>query len=113
MRFSFLTFRFPFVWLILCPLGLASCSQKIVAEDQESIIIRNHSSRAIHSLLVKPCSKPYEEFEQMGKDLKPGSTTLIRLHAGCFDADALDEKGEPMATQYKLRLPPQLRWDVY
>jgi hypothetical protein len=89
------------------------CSHEIVLEDQESIIINNHGSRPIHSLLVKPCTKPYEEFEEMAKDIKPGSTIFIRLYPGCFDADALDENGEPMATQYKLRLPPQLRWNVY
>lgn len=89
------------------------CSKKVILEDQETIILNNHGPKPIHSLLVKPCTKSYDEFEEMGKDLKPGSTTLIRLYPGCFDADALDENGEPMATQYKLRLPPPLRWDVY
>jgi hypothetical protein len=56
---------------------------------------------------------PYEAFEEIAHDIKPGETNLILLYPGCFDADALDEKGENMATQYKLRVPPQLRWDVY
>ena len=91
----------------------AGCSQKIVVKEQEALIINNHGGRAIHSLVVKPCTKPYEEFEEMAKDIKPGTTTFIRLYPGCFDADALDENGELMATQYKFRLPPQLRWDVH
>ena len=98
--------------LFLTLLG-AGCSQKIVVKEQEALIINNHGKRAIHSLVVKPCTKPYEEFEEMAKDIKPGTSTFIRLYPGCFDADALDENGELMATQYKFRLPPQLRWDVH
>ena len=114
MSASFPIFRFiPFGLFLTFALQLVGCSHKVVIHDQDIIIINNHGTRAIHSLLVKPCSKPYEEFEEMAKDIKPGSTTFIRLYPGCFDADALDRDGELIATQYKLRLPPQLRWDVY
>ncbi len=82
-------------------------------EDQDSIILRNRGARPIHKLLIKPCTQPYEEFAEMANEIKPGTTKVIQLYPGCFDADALDENGELMATQYKLRLPPQLRWDVY
>lgn len=92
---------------------VVSCSHQIVAEDQDSILLRNRGSRTIHTLLVKPCTKPYEEFAEMARDIKPGSTQLIMLYPGCFDADALDKNGELMATQYKLRVPPQLRWEVH
>ena len=114
MPFPFHHSRFVRIGLVIFLLFLfIGCSHKIIVEDQESIIINNHGARAIHSLLVKPCTKPYEEFEELAKDIKPGASTSIRLYPGCFDADALDEKGELIATQYKLRLPPQLRWDVY
>jgi len=102
-------FGLPYLLLML----VVSCSHQIVVEDQDSIILRNRGSRAIHTLLVKPCTKPYEDFAEMARDIKPGTTHLIRLYPGCFDADALDKNGEPMATQYKLRVPPQLRWDVH
>ncbi len=113
MPFSFAIYRVISLSLLLPAFLLVGCSHNVVVEVQDSIIINNHGARAIHSLLVKPCSKPYEEFKEMAKDIKPGSTTFIRLYPGCFDADALDENGELIATQYKLRLPPQLRWDVY
>lgn len=109
-QFSRLT---HFCLFLLLPILFVSCSEKIVVKNQDSIILRNHGSRPIHRLIIKPCKKPYEAYKEMAKDIKPGETTLILLYAGCFDADALDEKGENMATQYKLRLPPQLRWDVY
>ena len=109
-QISRLTHFFPF---LLLPILFVGCSEKIVVKNQDSIILRNHGSRPIHRLIIKPCKKPYEAFEEMAHDIKPGETTLILLYPGCFDADALDEKGENMATQYKLRIPPQLRWDVY
>lgn len=112
MPFSYSLTRLTYLCFFLTFL-CAGCSHKIVVKDQEALIINNHGGRAIHSLIVKPCTKPYEEFEEMAKDIKPGTTTFIRLYPGCFDADALDENGELMATQYKFRLPPPLRWDVY
>ena len=105
----FRPFGVPVVLLTL----LVSCSHHVAMEDQDSILLRNRGSRTIHTLLVKPCTKPYEEFAEMARDIKPGSTKLIMLYPGCFDADALDKSGELMATQYKLRVPPQLRWDVH
>ncbi len=113
MHFSQFRSSAAHISLYLLTALLTSCGHTIAVENQDSIIIRNHSDQAIHSLLVKPCSKSYDEFEEMAQDLQPGSMTVIRLYPGCFDADALHENGEPMATQYKLRLPPQLRWDVY
>lgn len=102
-----------FCLFVFLPLLFVGCSEKIAVKNRDSIILRNHGSRPIHTLMIKPCTKPYEAYQEMAKDIKPGETTLILLFAGCFDADALDENGEIMATQYKLRLPPQLRWDVY
>ena len=112
MPFSFPINRVISFYFVL-PILLVGCSHDIVVEVQDSIVIRNHGARVIHSLLVKPCSKPYEEFEELAKNIKPGATKFIRLYPGCFDADALAENGELIATQYKLRLPPQLRWDIY
>ncbi|MDH5428739.1 MAG: hypothetical protein OEZ57_13835 [Nitrospirota bacterium] len=108
-----LYFLKPFGSTFLLLFLAVSCSHQVVVEDQDSILIRNRGSRTIHTLLVKPCTKPYEEFAEMAREIKPGLTTLIRLYPGCFDADALDKNGELMATQYKLRVPPQLRWDVH
>ena len=111
MPFSFSLIRLSSFFFLM--LFIAGCGHNVVVEDQETIIINNHGDRVIHSLIVRPCTQPYEKFEEMAKDIKPGTTTFIHLYPGCFDADALDENGELMATQYKLRLPPQLRWDVY
>ena len=114
MPFFFPIFRLiHFSLFLLLLLQLLGCHQKVVVENQDSIVLRNHGSRPIHSLIVKPCTKPYEAYQEMAHDIKPGGTTLILLYSGCFDADALDENGEIMATQYKLRIPPQLRWDIY
>ena len=112
MALSYSLIRLSYFCFVL-PVLSTSCSHEIVVEDQEALILNNHGKRTINSLVVKPCSKPYEEFEEMAKNIKPGTTTFIRLYPGCFDADALDKNGEPVATQYKFRLPPQLRWDVY
>ena len=118
-RYSFIPasrthfFLKPFGSAFLLLLLAVNCSHQVLVEDQDSILLRNQGSRTIHTLLVKPCIKPYEEFAEMARDIKPGITKLIRLYPGCFDADALDKDGELMATQYKLRVPPQLRWDVH
>lgn len=113
MRFRSFPSFMPFCLILLFLLLFIGCSHKLVEENPDSIILTNRGARPIHTLLIKPCNKPYEELTEMASNIKPGSTTLIRLYPGCFDADALDENGELMATQYKLRLPPQLRWDVY
>ena len=113
MRFRSFPYFQPFCLILFFLFLFVGCSHELVVENQDSIILTNRGGRPIHTLLIKPCNKPYEELTEMASNIKPGSSTLIRLYPGCFDADALDENGELMATQYKLRLPPQLRWDVY
>jgi len=92
---------------------MVNCSQKIVVKDPDSIILNNHGNRTITKLVIKPCDKPAEEFKEMAQGIKPGATRFILLYPGCFDADALDENGEIMATQYRVRIPPQLHWHIY
>ena len=99
--------------LIGLSLFLVSCSQQVVRTDPDSMIIKNHGSRPITKLIVKPCNKPAQEFKEMAQNIRPGAMKFILLYPGCFDADALDENGEIMATQYKVRIPPQLRWNIY
>ena len=113
MRVRSFPYFIPFYLILFFLLLFAGCSHELVVENQDSIILTNRGARPIHTLLIKPCNQPYEELTEMASNIKPGATKLIPLYPGCFDADALDENGELMATQYKLRLPPQLRWDVY
>ncbi|MDR4487104.1 MAG: hypothetical protein R3B83_06210 [Nitrospirales bacterium] len=100
-------------FILLSALLLVNCSHKIVVKDPDSIVIKNHGSRPITKLVIKPCNKPAEDFKEMAQGIKPGATKFILLYPGCFDADALDENGEIMATQYKVRIPPQLQWHIY
>jgi len=100
-------------FILLSSLFMVNCSQKIVVKDPDSIILNNHGNRTITKLVIKPCDKPAEEFKEMAQGIKPGATRFILLYPGCFDADALDENGEIMATQYRVRIPPQLHWHIY
>ena len=99
--------------IFLSLLLLQSCSYRQGVDETVSIVIVNRSAQLIDKVRIKQCGSQGAGFQEMVKGIKPGMVISIPLAPGCFDAEALTQNGDIMATQYNVNIPPKLRWNIH